>query len=87
MLRFRPLPVLGWAALLLATLATPSAAAGLAAPFDLYEIGPMEAASFGEAAAAPGPWAALAQETARKALTLTGDDYALEARARRLIGR
>ncbi len=31
--------------------------------------------------------AALAQETARKALTLTGDDYALEARARRLIGR
>jgi cytochrome c-type biogenesis protein CcmH/NrfG len=31
--------------------------------------------------------AALAQETARKALTLTGDDYALESRARRLIGR
>jgi cytochrome c-type biogenesis protein CcmH/NrfG len=31
--------------------------------------------------------AALAQETARKALTLTGNDYALEARARRLIGR
>jgi hypothetical protein len=31
--------------------------------------------------------AALAQETARKALTLTGDDYALETRARRLIGR
>ena len=31
--------------------------------------------------------AALAQETARKALTLTGEDFALESRARRLIGR